>query len=198
VLAGGGDSAAKIVDFTRALRASVEDEPPEIIDVEELVAPWGDRLAKEEEIQIRRRAEALGALRELPDGRIEVISPRMYYAAVALGELGFGRENSIATAERIRQQVDQIAFALIELFGKEIWQPFEEAGRPKDQWPKVRDALDRLPPLALEALLGFFQVAMGEATEKASAEILRRASSDEPPKAGGKRKRSSAGGARQR
>jgi DNA-binding transcriptional MerR regulator len=180
VLEGGDDSAAKIFDFTRALRASIEDEAPEIIEVEELLGPWSDGLDESEEAEIRERAEALGALRELPDGRIEVISPRMFYAAVALAELGFRRENAVAAAEKVRHEADLIAHAFIELFSKEVWQPFEKAGRPAKDWPKVLEAMDRLQPLALEALLGVFQIAMAEAIEKASEQTLRQAAAAEP------------------
>lgn len=168
-----GDSAAKIFDFTRALRASVKDEAPEIIEAEELEGPWSDVLGEEEVAEMRRRAEALGAVRTLPDGRIEVISPRMFHASLALAELGVGREAAMAAAEKVREEADAIAHTFIELFSKELWQPFEKAGRPADQWAKVREALDRLQPLAIDALLAIFQIAMAEAVEKAGEKTLR-------------------------
>ena len=39
----------------------------------------------------------------------------------------------------------------------------------------MREALDRMLPLASDALLAMFQIAMGEATEKASEQTLRNA-----------------------
>jgi DNA-binding transcriptional MerR regulator len=191
VLEGGDDSAAEIYDFTRALRASVEDETPEIIKAEELADPWKDEIDEEQEADLTRRAEAMGALRSLPDGKIEAISPRLVRAAVALAELGFGRDRAMATAEKVRSEADVIAHAFIELFSKEIWQPFDQAGRPEGDWPKVREALDRLQPLASDALLSVFQIAMAEAVEKAGEQTLRRAASPKPAP-NGKRRRKSA------
>jgi hypothetical protein len=47
-----------------------------------------------------------------------------------------------------------------------VWQPFEEAGEPKEDWPRVRESLDRLRPLAGESLLAVFQLMMSEAIEQ--------------------------------
>jgi DNA-binding transcriptional MerR regulator len=173
VLEGGEESAAEIFDFTRALRAPFEDEAPEIIEIEELAGLWRVPVNAEKEVELMRRAEKIGVLRALPDGRIEVISPRMLRAAMALGELGVGPDGALAAAEKLRRQVDGIARTFADLFTKEIWLPFDRAGRPESEWPKVREALDRLRPLASDAILGVFQIAMGEAVEKASERALR-------------------------
>jgi DNA-binding transcriptional MerR regulator len=171
VLEGGEGAATQIFDFTRALRAPFEDETPEIVEPEELGAVWGT--GGELDPGLMRRAEKLGILRALPDGRIEVISPRLERAAVALAELGVGAEGALSTAEKLRRHADGVARAFVDLFVKEIWQPFDRAGRPEGDWPKVREALDRMRPLASDALLAVFQIAMGEAVEKASERTLR-------------------------
>jgi DNA-binding transcriptional MerR regulator len=171
VLEGAEGAATQIFDFTRALRAPFEDETPEIVEPEELGAVWGT--GGELDPQLMRRAEKLGILRALPDGRIEVISPRLERAAVALAELGVGAEGALSTAEKLRRHADGVARAFVDLFVNEIWQPFDRAGRPEEDWPKVREALDRMRPQASDALLAVFQIAMGEAVEKASEHTLR-------------------------
>jgi len=171
VLEGGEGAATQIFDFTRALRAPFEDETPEIVEAEELGAVWGP--GGQPDPALMRRAEKLGILRALPDGRIEVISPRLERAAVALAELGVGAEGALSTAEKLRRHADGVARAFVDLFVKEIWQPFDRAGRPEGDWPKVREALDRMRPLASDALLAVFQIAMGEAVEKAGERTLR-------------------------
>jgi DNA-binding transcriptional MerR regulator len=171
VLEGGEGAAAQIFDFTRAVRAPFEDEIPEILEPEELGAVWGT--AGKLDPALMHRAEKLGILRALPDGRIELISPRLERAAVALAELGVGPEGALSTAEKLRRQADGVARAFVDLFVKEIWQPFDRAGRPEEDWPKVREALDRMRPLASDALLAIFQIAMGEAVEKAGERTLR-------------------------
>ncbi len=189
VLESGDGAATEIFDFTRALRAPFEDEAPEIVEAEELAAVWGTGGTPDPDLM--RRAEKLGILRALPDGRIEVISPRLERAAVALADLGVGPEGALATAEKLRRHADGVARAFVDLFVKEIWQPFDRAGRPEADWPKVREALDRMRPLASDALLAVFQIAMGEAVEKASERTLRVAGRRKKP-AGRKGRRGSA------
>lgn len=177
-------SATEIVDFTRALRAPFEDEAPEIVEAEELQNVWGNGGVPNPELM--GRAEKLGVLRALPDGRVEVISPRLQRAAMALAELGVGPEGALETAEKLRRHADGVARTFVDLFVKEVWQPFDRAGRPEADWPKVREALDRMRPLASDALLAVFQLAMGEAVEKASERTLRVAARRKPAQDRGK------------
>ena len=172
VLETTGGSSQEIVDFARAVRAPFEDETPEIFEPGELAASWR---VDEVEPKLVRRAERLGILRELPDGKIEVLSPRLQRMGAALVELGVSPEASLVTAAELRREAEGAAHAFIELFVKEIWEPFDKAGRPEEDWPKVREALDRMRPLASDALLAMFQITMGEATEKAGERTLREA-----------------------
>jgi DNA-binding transcriptional MerR regulator len=184
VLDSGNGSAAAIFDFTRALRLPFEEEEaPEIFAAEELAGIWGENPSPE----LLRRAEKLGIYRTLADGRIEVISPRLLQAAAELADLGIGPEGATATAARLRRHADGVARAFVELFVKEIWEPFDEAGRPERDWPRMSEALERMRPLAAGALLATFQIAMGEAIEKESERTLRLAA--RRGKGGGRRRR---------
>jgi DNA-binding transcriptional MerR regulator len=189
VLESGDGSATEIFDFTRALRAPFEDEAPEIVEAAELADLWGGPAGGGPALM--RRAEKLGVVRALPDGQIEVISPRLLRAAVALAELGVGPEGALATAEKLRRHADGVARTFVDLFVKEVWQPFDRAGRPEGDWPKVREALDRMRPLASDALLAVFQLAMGEAVEKAGERTLQVAARRKPAQNGGKPRRKS-------
>lgn len=182
VLESTEGSSSEIVDFARAVRAPFEDETPEIFDPGELAEIWG---AKELDPKLIRRGEKLGILRELPDGKIETISPRLQRAGGALVELGVSPEAVLDTADKLRRQADAASRTFVDLFVKEIWEPFNRAGRPEEDWPKVRNALDRMRPLASDAVLAMFQIAMGEATEKAGERTLRSAAKP----GGSKRKR---------
>lgn len=172
---GGGSQ--EIVDFARAIRAPFEDETPEIFAAKEIAASW-----KVDEIDPKmvRHSERLGLLRELPDGKIEVISPRLHRAATELIELGVSPEAGLALADKLHKHAEGAARAYVDLFVKEIWEPFAKAGQPEEDWRKVREALERLRPLASGALLAMFQITMGEATEKAAERTLRNAA--KPPK----------------
>ena len=172
VLESAEGSSAEIVDFARAVRAPFEDENAEIFEPAELAQIWG---AKELDPKLIKRGEKLGIQRELPDGKIEAISPRLQRAGGALVELGVSPEATLAVADKLRRQADAAARTFVDLFVKEIWEPFDKAGRPEEDWPKVRAALDRMRPLASDAVLAMFQIAMGEATEKAGEQTLRNA-----------------------
>jgi len=76
-------------------------------------------------------------------------------------------------AERLRAHSDGAAKTFVDLFIEQIWKPFDEAGRPEDEWPRIREALERMRPLASRSLLAVFQIAMDEATERASERTLR-------------------------
>jgi DNA-binding transcriptional MerR regulator len=169
VLESTGGSSQEMVDFARAVRAPFEDETPEILEPEEMAAAWQ---AGRTDPKLIRRGEKLGILRELPDGKIEVLSPRLQRSGAALVELGVSANAGLATAEVLRQHAEGVARAFVDLFVKEIWEPFDRAGRPEEDWPKVREALDRMRPLASDALLGMFQITMGEATERAGERTL--------------------------
>lgn len=170
-------SPREIVDFARAVRAPFEDEAPEIFEPAELAASWhADAL----DPKLIRHAEKLGIVRELPDGRVEAISPQLQRAGAALIELGVRPEAALATADALRRHSEGAARAFVDLFVKEIWEPFDKAGRPEGDWQKVREALERLRPLASGAVLAMFQITMGEATEKASERTLQEAA--KPPR----------------
>jgi DNA-binding transcriptional MerR regulator len=185
VLDSGDGSASAIFDFTRALRAPFEDEAPEIVDADELAGIWGEAA----DPRMARRAEKLGILRALPDGRVEVISPHLLRAAAELAQLGIGAEGALHTAEKLRRHADGVARTFVDLFVKEIWQPFDRAGRPERDWPQMSEALERMRPLASGALQATFQIAMGEAVEKESERTLRLAA--RPGKRSGKRRKRS-------
>lgn len=180
-------SSHEIVDFARAVRAPFEDEAPEIFEPDELAASWNSDAL---DPKLIRHAEKLGIVRELPDGRIEAISPRLQRAGAALIELGVRPEAALATAEKLRRHCEGAARAFIDLFVKEIWEPFDKAGRPEADWPKVREALERLRPLASGAVVAMFQITMEEATEKASERTLQEAAEPSRGRGGGSAKRS--------
>jgi len=170
------DSAAgsdeEVLRFTRAVKAPFEEETPQIVSAEELAERFSDAGEKAPEMLLR--AEKLGLLRPLGDGNYEELSPRLGRASMEIRALGIPTETALSVARELRKQADAIAKTFVELFVKEIWEPFEDQGRPETDLPKVREALERLRPVASEALLGMFQLAMTEAVEKRLGRELER------------------------
>ena len=186
VLESGDGAAGEIFDFTRAIRVPFEEETPEIYDADELAETWG---AEGLNPKLVAHGEKLGILRMLADGRVEVISPRMQEAAVELAKLGIGAGAAMAVADELRRHAEGSARAFVDLFVKEIWEPFDEAGRPDGEWPRIREALERMRPLASTTALAVFQIAMDEAMEKASEQTLRQEAAKTPKKRKQQRRR---------
>jgi DNA-binding transcriptional MerR regulator len=163
-------SAAELLGFKRALMAPFEQEEPEFVERGELEQRWGGTLDR----KLLAKAEKLGLMRPLGQGRYEVPSPTLYRAGEELLALGVAPETVLAVAQQVKRRSEAIARGFVELFLEAIWNPFVDAGRPEEDWPNVREALDRLRPLASDAVLASFQRAMTEAVEEAFGRQLER------------------------
>jgi DNA-binding transcriptional MerR regulator len=184
VLESTGGSSKEMVDFARAVRAPFEDETPEIFGAKDFAEAWRVKAIDE---RLLKKAERLGVLRVLPDGQVEVISPRLHRAATRMIEFGISPEAAVALAAKLHDHADAVARAYVDLFTEQIWEPFDKAGRPDEDWHKVLEALEALRPLASDALLAMFQITMSEETEKAAEQTLRNAG--KPQRRGRGRKR---------
>jgi DNA-binding transcriptional MerR regulator len=163
-------SVEEVLGFRRALMTPFEQDEPEFIDQEELEKVWGGEIDR----KLLQRAERLDLIRSLGEGRYEVPSPTLYRAGEQVLALGVSPVMLLDVAEKIRRRSNAIADSFVELFLEGVWKPFVAAGRPDDQWPQVREALERLRPLASDAVLASFQRAMTEAVEKAFGKELER------------------------
>src|SRR5215207_9700810 len=170
LLEGAGGSSSEVLNFSRTLRAPFEDEQPEILDEQEMAERWVGPV----DARVMARTEKLGLLRDLGDGRYEILSPRLQRAGLELAELGVPPEVALEVVSQVRTSARRVARVFIELFLENVWKPFNEAGRPEEEWPKVRDALERLRPLASEALLVIFQQVMSETVEEVTGREIQR------------------------
>ena len=174
LIEGAGGSTSDVLRFTKALRAPFEEEEPEIISAVELAKQFGGDPETGPDPAILGRALELGVLRHLGEDRFEVRSPRLMKAGAELQNMGMEPGRGLDVVEALRKHADGVARAFEELFIDEVWKPFEEAGRPEERWPEVLEALERLRPLATEALVGVFQMAMTERVEERFGEELKR------------------------
>ena len=166
--ASGGDTS-EVLRFTRTVRASFEEEEPEVVDIAELA----DRFGGGADPRLFERALSLGVLRPLGEDRFEERSPRLARAGEELRSLGIPAERSVELLETLHLHADGVARAYVELFLDEIWRPFDAAGRPPERWPEVEQALERLRPLAAESLLALFGIVMADRVEEAVEQQVR-------------------------
>ncbi|TMK39281.1 MAG: MerR family transcriptional regulator [Actinobacteria bacterium] len=156
-------STAEVLDFTRALTAPFTDEQPQVVSLDELRERWGEQLTPE----LARRILELGFVRSLGDERFEVLSPRLERGAEELVKLGLPLEAAVEVTGRVGRHVEAVARVYVNLFLEYVWRPFERAGEPEEEWPRVRETLDRLRPLAAEAVLAIFGLTMTREVEQA-------------------------------
>lgn len=166
-------SSQEALAFARALLAPFEDERPEVIDAVELAERFG---GSDSDPKALRRAEKLGVIVPLGQGRYEVPSPTLLRAGETLLELGIPLEKALDVIDTVARQADSVADAFVKLFLDRFWKPFDRAGQPDTEWPAVLAALEQLRPLATEVLVATFQPRMTQATETAfGRELDRRA-----------------------
>ena len=96
----------------------------------------------------------------LGDDRFEVPSPTLLDAAEQVIAAGISLHAALTLAERVNRNCESAARAFTRLYLRELWEPFERAGQPDDQWQELIDAVDSLRPLASEALLALFKQRM--------------------------------------
>jgi DNA-binding transcriptional MerR regulator len=166
-----GRSAAGIHEFTRAVAAPFTEEQPEVIDGSELVERWGDQLTPE----FAERAEKLGLVRPLGDGRYEVTSPRLQRASEEIARLGVPLGTALDVIAVVKRHAAAVSRQYVRLFLEHVWEPFEQAGEPEERWGEMRETLDRLRPLATESLVSIFQIVMTREVERTLERELVRA-----------------------
>ena len=161
---GGG---AQIIDFGREVLGAF-DEEPELTTADELARRFGGTL----DVKAMEKAERLGIVRPLGEDRYEVTSPTLMRAGEELVNLGIPLSHALAVAERIQRNSRPIAEAFIRLFVQDVIGPGDPTRRTREEWERLREALERLRPLATEAVRAGFQQTMSAAVDEQVAKIV--------------------------
>ena len=167
-----GDSS-QMLDFTRAVTTPFSEERPEVIGLDELLEPWGEERV---DSKLARRVQRLGFVQPLGGERFEVRSPRLREASRELAELGVPMRTAIEIVIELQRHSEAIAKAYVRLFLETVWRPFQEESGPEDDesWAEMREALQRLRPLATQSLVAVFQMVMTDTVEEALGRELGR------------------------
>ena len=157
-------SAQDLLRFADTLLAPATVEQPEVVELAELRERFG---VAGRDPKLLARAVRLGLIVPLGEDRFEVPSPTILRAGDAVIALGVPLEKTLDIVERMRKNADDISRTFVKLFLDQVWKPFDEAGRPEDDWPQVRDTLGELRPLVSDAFVAVFQARMSRGVEKA-------------------------------
>ena len=159
------DASEEVVRFERALFSPWGNDEPVQLSTEALRAKLGPVQGA-----VLRRAVGLDVVRQVGPDTWEVPSQRLLDAGADLRELGVPLEAALNVVELLREHTGAVARAFVKLFVAHVWAPFEERGRPAQEWDTVSRALERLRPVATQALLAVFQQSMEATVDKATAE----------------------------
>jgi DNA-binding transcriptional MerR regulator len=167
---GATGAVEEALGFKRALLAPFGDEEPEYVTQAEL----DERFNGPFEEKVLRKSVKLGLLRPLGDGRFEVPSPTLMRAGEELVNLGVDITHVLAVAEQVLRHSRAVAQSFVRVFVDDVLGPLPTAGTDDSsaEWARLREALERLRPLASDALLAAFQQTMTDETEKRFTRVL--------------------------
>lgn len=175
LLTRAGGSAESILRFAETLAAPDGGEEPEVVELVELRERFGDG---RDAARLRTRAVRLGLLVPLGEDRFEVPSPATLRAGEALLAIGLPLDKALDLQERQRKRADGAARDIVRLFVEQVWRPFDEAGRPEDEWPELQATLEELRSLMSAAFIALFHRRLTRGVEKAfGRELEKRARS---------------------
>ena len=168
LLRAAGDSTENVLRLAEALHAPFGDERPRIVELPDL-----QRRFRSKARQPLDRAQQIGLLRALDDGRYVEVTPQAWRGAEMFAELGVPVDELLEVGAEVRKHTDAIATAFVRLFLDKVWRPFEEAGHPEEGLDEVVQKLERLRPMTSAVVLSMFQMSMGDAASRSGAELER-------------------------
>jgi DNA-binding transcriptional MerR regulator len=160
----------QILDFGRVLLTAFGEEEPEFATAEDLERRLGGPFDE----RTRKKAEKLGLVRPLGDGRFELPAPTLIRAGEELMELGVPVRHTLAVAETIERNSRAIARAFVRLFAEDVMGSAEGLERSPAEWARLREALEKLRPLAADAVRAGFQQTMSGEIDRQLRDLLQR------------------------
>lgn len=160
--------AEEFLSFKREID-EFDREPSQTFTRAELAARFGSDIDN-----ALKRAVDAGALVAIDEDRFEAPFPSLLDAAEGVIATGVPLEHALAVIAKVASRCRSVSHEFVRLFMADIWKPFEEEGYPEERWPEVREALDKLRPLSLQALVAVYRMTMSDEVERAFGKQLER------------------------
>lgn len=110
-----------------------------------------------------QRALELGLVEPTDDpDKWRVLLPSVLAAGRELTSMGVPVSSSLDVLALMREKLEPVAAEFLRLFDEAVLAPWDARGRPADEWPAIREAVDRIRPLAGEAVLATFSQVMAQ------------------------------------
>jgi DNA-binding transcriptional MerR regulator len=162
------ETTSRIVALRRTVRGVAEPTEPLVLTLEQIVERFGPF-----NTEAMRAALDLGALEPLPDGRFAAPFPGLLETAEEVMRHGVSLEAALSIGLKVRELSAQAAHTFVETVKHEVWDPFDEAGRPEDQWPQIGEAIDAVRPLAARIFSQLLEPTIAAEIERVFGEELR-------------------------
>lgn len=171
-LLGGAGAVAS--DQLRALKRSVLDSwiTDEPVEVDEKSLRRQTDVDDERFQSLVERALELGLLEERDDDGYLVLLPGVLAAGAELAGMGVTFERALDVLEEMRTHARAVADAYVRIFDEAVVAPWDARGRPEKEFQAITESVDRLRPLAGEALLGVFRQVISEVIATRLAETV--------------------------
>jgi DNA-binding transcriptional MerR regulator len=160
----------QLLILKQAVSAPFETEQPEVFTAADLQARFGEQA----DVKSLVRAEQLGLLTALGDGRYEAPLPSLLDAAEEVVGQGIPLKHALSVIAKVREQTRTVAREFVKLFLEDLWKPFAQEGYPPERWAEVTESIERLRPLSSRAVLAAYQLTMTQEVDAAFGRELER------------------------
>lgn len=164
----GGGAAEQFLSLRRAIE-EFDDEQPRTFTRGELAERFGAEVD-----DALKRAVRAGALVPVGEDSFEAPFPSLLDAAEGVVAAGVPLDHALTVIDKVGGRCRSISHEFVKLFLEDVWKPFEADGYPDERWTQVQEALDRLRPLSLQALVAVYRMTMSAEVEKALGKQLER------------------------
>jgi DNA-binding transcriptional MerR regulator len=188
----------------RALLTPFLPEEPEEVDLATLQARTGSNLDPALLTELRE----LGVLEPVGDGRFRAPSPTLLRAGLQVVALGVPVDQVVRAQREVATHAQAVAQIYVQLFVDSIWQRLAGPAGPAgggpaaggtdtagagaleigpQEWAQIREAVELVQPVASQALLASFRLALAGAVAEALGQLGEDASLADPTDSGGHR-----------
>jgi DNA-binding transcriptional MerR regulator len=156
-----------VLGFEEALHRPLLEEAPERYSAQDIAAMFpGD---DEDGTQLRRAIEA-GTV-EIEGDHFVSRAPGLIRSGARLVADGIPLEVVSDIGQAIWEATTSLSAEFVDAFARWIWEPFNEAGMPDEEWPRIFDALEAERRSAIAAVTSALNEAMRQAVEAKLAEL---------------------------
>jgi DNA-binding transcriptional MerR regulator len=170
LIEGSGGEWEDMLGFKRIALSGWDTEEPEVTTLEEIAERFG--VTPEDDGRPLQRAIELGVVVPLGGDRFELPSPSLIRAGEEVVAAGVPLATTMDVLAQIMRHTDAVARAFTRLFLDNVLRPFQEGGSQPEEWPRVRESLERLRPVAGQAISAAFAIQMTAAAEETYGRML--------------------------